>query len=80
MIDYFQNLLQVVPFPTKLVLPTDQCHGTEIPKKYANEGVDADLILFITTMPTPGQVLAWAVACLFEGDSGRYRYLRNAQI
>ena len=70
-IDYFQKLLQVVPFPKKLVLPANQCYAATIPEKYMDEGVDADLVLFITTMPTPGPVLAWAIACLFEMDSGR---------
>ncbi|KAJ3672797.1 hypothetical protein LUZ60_006171 [Juncus effusus] len=38
--------------------------GVQLPHEYVEEGVaDADLVLLVTTRPTTGNTLAWAVAC-----------------
>ncbi|KAL8230866.1 hypothetical protein R6Q57_000644 [Mikania cordata] len=38
--------------------------GVQLPREYVEEGVaDADLVLLVTTRPTTGNTLAWAVAC-----------------
>ncbi|XP_071710687.1 uncharacterized protein [Rutidosis leptorrhynchoides] len=38
--------------------------GVQLPRQYIEEGVaDADLVLLVTTRPTTGNTLAWAVAC-----------------
>ncbi|KAM7518265.1 hypothetical protein LguiB_017227 [Lonicera macranthoides] len=38
--------------------------GVQLPLEYVEEGVaDADLVLLVTTRPTMGNTLAWAVAC-----------------
>jgi leishmanolysin len=38
--------------------------GVQLPRQYVEEGVeDADLVLLVTTRPTTGNTLAWAVAC-----------------
>nr|XP_043617786.1 leishmanolysin-like [Erigeron canadensis] len=38
--------------------------GVQLPRKYIEVGVaDADLVLLVTTRPTTGNTLAWAVAC-----------------
>ncbi|KAI7747342.1 hypothetical protein M8C21_019370, partial [Ambrosia artemisiifolia] len=38
--------------------------GVQLPRAYVEEGVaDADLVLLVTTRPTTGNTLAWAVAC-----------------
>ena len=38
--------------------------GVQLPHEYVEEGVsDADLVLLVTTRPTTGSTLAWAVAC-----------------
>ncbi|KAJ7558534.1 hypothetical protein O6H91_04G044600 [Diphasiastrum complanatum] len=38
--------------------------GVQLPRQYVDEGVlDADLVLLVTTRPTTGNTLAWAVAC-----------------
>ncbi|XP_076940434.1 uncharacterized protein LOC143609606 [Bidens hawaiensis] len=38
--------------------------GVPLPHEYVEEGVaDADLVLLVTTRPTTGNTLAWAVAC-----------------
>ncbi|KAK9066693.1 hypothetical protein SSX86_014016 [Deinandra increscens subsp. villosa] len=38
--------------------------GVQLPREYVEEGVvDADLVLLVTTRPTMGNTLAWAVAC-----------------
>ncbi|KAG0610529.1 hypothetical protein M758_7G072700 [Ceratodon purpureus] len=38
--------------------------GVQLPRQYVDEGVEnADLVLLVTTRPTTGNTLAWAVAC-----------------
>ncbi|KAI3767234.1 hypothetical protein L2E82_17323 [Cichorium intybus] len=38
--------------------------GVQLPREYVEKGVDdADLVLLVTTRPTTGNTLAWAVAC-----------------
>ncbi|KAK9087015.1 hypothetical protein Syun_029409 [Stephania yunnanensis] len=38
--------------------------GVQLPREYVEEGVsNADLVLLVTTRPTTGNTLAWAVAC-----------------
>ncbi|CAH9100322.1 unnamed protein product [Cuscuta epithymum] len=38
--------------------------GVQLPREYVEEGVaDADLVLLVTTRPTTGNTLAWAVTC-----------------
>ncbi|KAK1392506.1 putative Metalloendopeptidase [Heracleum sosnowskyi] len=66
--DWFRRALAVERVRGNLQLSgysaCGQDGGVQLPQKYVEEGVaDADLILLVTTRPTPGDTLAWAVAC-----------------
>ncbi|KAK9094297.1 hypothetical protein Scep_025766 [Stephania cephalantha] len=38
--------------------------GVQLPREYVEDGVsNADLVLLVTTRPTTGNTLAWAVVC-----------------
>ncbi|KMT19291.1 hypothetical protein BVRB_1g012970 [Beta vulgaris subsp. vulgaris] len=66
--DWFQRALSVEPVRGKLRLSgysaCGQDGGVQLPREYVEEGIaDADLVLLVTTRPTTGNTLAWAVAC-----------------
>lgn len=70
-IEYFESLLKVVPYEGKLILEDEECYLTRIPEFYRTKGVEADLVLFVTTQQTTGGVLAWATSCLRDMNNGR---------
>ncbi|KAJ6344570.1 hypothetical protein OIU76_006148 [Salix suchowensis] len=66
--DWFRRALAVEPVKGNLRLSgysaCGQDGGVQLPHRYVEEGVaDADLVLLVTTRPTTGNTLAWAVAC-----------------
>ncbi|KAA8537669.1 hypothetical protein F0562_027341 [Nyssa sinensis] len=66
--DWFRQALAVEPVKGNLRLSgysaCGQDGGVQLPREYVEEGVaDADLVLLVTTRPTTGNTLAWAVAC-----------------
>ncbi|CAA0831586.1 Unknown protein, partial [Striga hermonthica] len=66
--EWFKRALSVEPVKGNLRLSgysaCGQDGGVQLPRGYVEEGVaDADLVLLVTTRPTTGNTLAWAVAC-----------------
>ncbi|WOG99020.1 hypothetical protein DCAR_0418366 [Daucus carota subsp. sativus] len=66
--DWFKRALSVERVRGNLQLSgysaCGQDGGVQLPREYVEEGVaDADLVLLVTTRPTTGNTLAWAVAC-----------------
>ncbi|KAK7291166.1 hypothetical protein RIF29_06094 [Crotalaria pallida] len=66
--DWFRRALAVEPVKGNLRLSgysaCGQDGGVQLPREYVEEGVSgADLVLLVTTRPTTGNTLAWAVAC-----------------
>ncbi|KAL0432450.1 UNVERIFIED_CONTAM: Leishmanolysin-like peptidase [Sesamum latifolium] len=66
--DWFRRALSVEPVRGNLRLSgysaCGQDGGVQLPREYVEEGVaNADLVLLVTTRPTTGNTLAWAVAC-----------------
>ncbi|CAN6448010.1 unnamed protein product [Victoria cruziana] len=66
--DWFRRALSVEPVKGNLRLSgysaCGQDGGVQLPREYVEEGVaHADLVLLVTTRPTTGNTLAWAVAC-----------------
>ncbi|XP_019458050.1 PREDICTED: uncharacterized protein LOC109358336 [Lupinus angustifolius] len=66
--NWFRRALAVEPVNGNLRLSgysaCGQDGGVQLPREYVEEGVsDADLVLLVTTRPTTGNTLAWAVAC-----------------
>ncbi|KAF2315933.1 hypothetical protein GH714_040728 [Hevea brasiliensis] len=66
--DWFRRALAVEPVKGNLRLSgysaCGQDGGVQLPHEYVEEGVsEADLVLLVTTRPTTGNTLAWAVAC-----------------
>ncbi|KAF8377459.1 hypothetical protein HHK36_030837 [Tetracentron sinense] len=66
--DWFSRALAVEPVKGNLRLSgysaCGQDGGVQLPREYVEEGVsNADLVLLVTTRPTTGNTLAWAVAC-----------------
>ncbi|KAM7279442.1 hypothetical protein ACFE04_006576 [Oxalis oulophora] len=65
---WFKKALAVEPVKGNLRLSgysaCGQDGGVQLPREYVEGGVaDADLVLLVTTRPTTGNTLAWAVAC-----------------
>ncbi|CAM6102918.1 unnamed protein product [Calypogeia fissa] len=65
---WFEKALSVEPVKGPLRLSgysaCGQDGGVQLPRQYVDEGVvDSDLVLLVTTRPTTGNTLAWAVAC-----------------
>ncbi|KAK1317921.1 hypothetical protein QJS10_CPA05g01604 [Acorus calamus] len=66
--DWFKRALAVEHVKGNLRLSgysaCGQDGGVQLPHEYVEDGVvDADLVLLVTTRPTTGNTLAWAVAC-----------------
>ncbi|PIN03756.1 Leishmanolysin-like peptidase (Peptidase M8 family) [Handroanthus impetiginosus] len=66
--DWFRRAIYVEPVKGNLRLSgysaCGQDGGVKLPRKYVEEGIaNADLVLLVTTRPTTGKTLAWAVAC-----------------
>ncbi|KAK6939509.1 Peptidase M8, leishmanolysin [Dillenia turbinata] len=66
--DWFRRALAVEPVKGNLQLSgysaCGQDGGVQLPREYVEEGVaETDLVLLVTTRPTTGNTLAWAVAC-----------------
>uniref|UniRef100_A0A1D1YLX8 Leishmanolysin-like peptidase n=1 Tax=Anthurium amnicola TaxID=1678845 RepID=A0A1D1YLX8_9ARAE len=66
--EWFKRTLSVEPVKGNLRLSgysaCGQDGGVQLPHQYVEDGVvDADLVLLVTTRPTTGNTLAWAVAC-----------------
>ncbi|XP_078435512.1 metalloendopeptidase / zinc ion binding protein [Wolffia australiana] len=65
---WFNHVLSVEPVKGNLRLSgysaCGQDGGVQLPHQYVQDGVvGADLVLLVTTRPTSGNTLAWAVAC-----------------
>ncbi|WOK99198.1 leishmanolysin-like peptidase [Canna indica] len=65
---WFKRALSIEPVKGKLRLSgysaCGQDGGVQLPHEFVEDGVaDADLVLLVTTRPTTGNTLAWAVAC-----------------
>ena len=66
---FFKQALKVVSVAQKLKLNESSCNSASVPSSLVDTGVDADIILFVTTYPIPvDNVLAWAAPC-FASDS-----------
>ncbi|URE23692.1 metalloendopeptidase metallopeptidase zinc ion binding protein [Musa troglodytarum] len=66
--EWFRRALAVEPVKGNLRLSgysaCGQDGGVQLPHEYIEDGVaDSDLVLLVTTRPTTGNTLAWAVAC-----------------
>ncbi|KAJ9186625.1 hypothetical protein P3X46_002173 [Hevea brasiliensis] len=66
--DWFRRALAVEPVKGNLRLSgysaCGQDGGVQLPREYVEVGVaETDLVLLVTTRPTTGNTLAWAVAC-----------------
>ncbi|CAL9173283.1 unnamed protein product [Musa hybrid cultivar] len=66
--EWFKRALAVEPVKGNLRLSgysaCGQDGGVQLPHEYVEDGVsDSDLVLLVTTRPTTGNTLAWAVAC-----------------
>ncbi|XP_042409790.1 leishmanolysin-like peptidase [Zingiber officinale] len=66
--EWFRSALAVEPVKGNLRLSgysaCGQDGGVQLPHEYVEDGVaDTDLVLLVTTRPTTGNTLAWAVAC-----------------
>ncbi|PKA49613.1 leishmanolysin [Apostasia shenzhenica] len=66
--EWFKRALAVEPVRGNLRLSgysaCGQDGGVQLPHEYIEDGIaDADLVLLLTTRPTTGNTLAWAVAC-----------------
>ncbi|XP_074565575.1 LOW QUALITY PROTEIN: uncharacterized protein LOC141822056 [Curcuma longa] len=66
--EWFRRALAVEPVKGNLRLSgysaCGQDGGVQLPHEYVEDGVaDTDLVLLVTTRPTTGNTLAWAVAC-----------------
>ncbi|KAF7851583.1 hypothetical protein BT93_L3580 [Corymbia citriodora subsp. variegata] len=67
-VDWFSRALAVEPVKGNLRLSgysaCGQDGGVQLPREYVEDGVaNSDLVLLVTTRPTTGNTLAWAVAC-----------------
>ncbi|EEE59869.1 hypothetical protein OsJ_12457 [Oryza sativa Japonica Group] len=67
-VEWFRKALAVEPVKGNLRLSgysaCGQDGGVQLPHAYIEDGVaNADLVLLVTTRPTTGNTLAWAVAC-----------------
>lgn len=67
-VEWFRKALAVEPVKGNLRLSgysaCGQDGGVQLPHAYVEDGVaNADLVLLVTTRPTTGNTLAWAVAC-----------------
>ncbi|KAI4375009.1 hypothetical protein MLD38_012931 [Melastoma candidum] len=67
-VEWFGKALAVEPVRGNLRLSgysaCGQDGGVQLPREYVEEGVaNVDLVLLVTTRPTTGNTLAWAVAC-----------------
>eukprot|EP00741_Cyanophora_paradoxa_P022036 tig00021433_g21272.t1 len=73
-IDYLQKALRVVPISGKLKLSSGvrfggffdtpgYCGDARVPDEHNTVGVDADFVLYVTTMSTEVRTLAYAAAC-----------------
>ncbi|XP_074574653.1 uncharacterized protein LOC141831121 [Curcuma longa] len=67
-VQWFKRALAIEPVKGNLQLSgysaCGQDGGVQIPREYIEDGVaEADLVLLVTTRPTTGNTLAWAVAC-----------------
>ena len=64
-INFFQQTLQVVPYPTNIILNGSKCYEATIPTSYkSGTGVAADTILFVTAVNDPfDNYAAWAAYC-----------------
>ncbi|KAI5056639.1 hypothetical protein GOP47_0028826 [Adiantum capillus-veneris] len=65
---WFKRALAVEPVKGRLRLSgysaCGQDGGVQLPRVYVDDGIEnADLVLLVTTRPTTGNTLAWAVAC-----------------
>ncbi|KAJ8494139.1 hypothetical protein OPV22_015860 [Ensete ventricosum] len=65
---WFKRALAVEPVKGNLRLSgysaCGQDGGVQLPHEYVEDGVaDSDLVLLVTTRPTTGNTLSWAVAC-----------------
>lgn len=65
---WFKRTLAIEPVKGHLRLSgysaCGQDGGVQLPRQYVDEGIaGADLVLLVTTRPTTGNTLAWAVAC-----------------
>jgi len=71
-IEYFQQLLSVIPEQKYIKLKDERCYDAKIPTEMKNVNLEADLILFVVSNPEKSSsTLASAIACFLHPDTGR---------
>jgi hypothetical protein len=70
-ISFFTNSLSVVPYPALLSFPTQlNCYNASIPLSYITTGVQADFVLFLTSVATTGSFM-WSSTCVQSAVGNR---------
>jgi leishmanolysin len=63
-IDRLSRLIRVAPTPSNIFLPSVQfCSPFTIPISHVRDGVDADYVVYVSSVPAGESVLAWATPC-----------------
>mmetsp|Transcript_25286 Transcript_25286/g.22296 ORF Transcript_25286/g.22296 Transcript_25286/m.22296 type:complete len:130 (+) Transcript_25286:274-663(+) len=72
---YFEAELSVIPVDGNLVIEGGDGCFYDIPEEYTTDGVEADLIIYVTGVDQPDEDwLAGASACVLDGDNNRPIY------
>jgi len=69
-LEWFSSVLLVHPLENKLKMSLSTCGGVPVPEEHSTEGVNADVIVYITSKYEPDEGwAAYAGACALQGRS-----------
>jgi len=70
-INYWSAALYILRLTKPLVLPADTCIKANIPTTYQYPGVEADLVIFVTTEHSTEDFISWGTACFLSEENNR---------
>ena len=69
-LEWFRSVIRVNPVEGRLKIKTDDCGGIPVPRSHNSRGVDADLVVYITTKNEKERgYVAYAGACALQATS-----------
>ena len=69
-IQFFQQALQVIPYPALLTFQQQTCNNASIPSTYLSPGAAADFVMFVTSQQTNNSFI-WSSPCILSPIGNR---------
>ena len=67
-VEWYENVLQIKRIKENLKMTIDDCEGVDVPSSHMDDGVEADVIIYVTAGEEDDSAVGWAVVCGISAD------------